>query len=174
MRFLAVTLFVLALGLIPNVCGGAERPAPVEQVKTAFLYQFTKYIEWPALPETFTIAVAGESRMWPYLQELARQKKIKERSIRLAPLALTEDLAQVQVLVVGDMTEEALLSLMQRTGRFPLLTVGHLEGILGRGMTINFFETSDGKLRFEINRRLAEAAGLTLSSQLLKMARIIE
>jgi hypothetical protein len=58
------------------------------------------------------------------------------------------------------------------TGGGPVLLVGESNGFATNGGAINFF--SDGnKIRFEINPRAAEAAGLRVSSQLLRVAKIV-
>ncbi len=52
----------------------------------------------------------------------------------------------------------------------PLLTVGEQRGFAEDGGVINFV-TDRNRIHFEINLRCAEAGGLNLSSQLLKLAR---
>ncbi len=53
------------------------------------------------------------------------------------------------------------------------LIVGDVAGFARRGGMVNLTKKGN-RLRFEINRRAVESAGLRLSSQLLKLANLIE
>ena len=53
-----------------------------------------------------------------------------------------------------------------------VLTVGETEGFALSGGMIGFYN-DDSKLRFEINRSLAESAKLRISSRLLRLARLV-
>ncbi len=53
-----------------------------------------------------------------------------------------------------------------------VLTIGNTLGFAQRGVIINFY-LEDQKVRFEINVDAAKREKLTISSQLLKLARIV-
>ena len=55
----------------------------------------------------------------------------------------------------------------------PVLTVGDGDGFARGGGMIGLF-VEDGRMRFAINPNAAQRAGLRLSSQLLKLARIVK
>lgn len=54
----------------------------------------------------------------------------------------------------------------------PILTVSELEGFALRGGALNFFR-DQGHIRFEVNREAAESQGLKLSSELLRLGKIV-
>jgi hypothetical protein len=54
----------------------------------------------------------------------------------------------------------------------PILTVGEKKGFASRGGMINFIVV-ENKVRFEINPHAVETAALKISSQLLKLAIIV-
>jgi hypothetical protein len=54
-----------------------------------------------------------------------------------------------------------------------ILTVGDTDGFARKGVIINFY-IEDKKIRFEINLDAARRAQLSISSQLLKLARVIQ
>ena len=56
----------------------------------------------------------------------------------------------------------------------PVLTVGSVKGFSQRGGMVEFRITPDARVAFDINLRVVERAGLKMSSQLLKIARIVE
>ena len=153
---------------------------PEEKLKTAFIFQFAKYIEWPSDREgekdgsRFSISLIGASPMWKFLQELAREKRIREKPIELRNVSNVTDLPKSDVVIISTDDEENISQILRKTRGTHALTVGHGDGLAERGVMINFFITEEGKLRFEINRKAAETEGLVISSQLLKLAKIIE
>ena len=55
----------------------------------------------------------------------------------------------------------------------PVLTVSDLKGFAEQGGMIGFRITQDGRVAFDINLPRVEKTGLRMSSQLLKLARIV-
>jgi hypothetical protein len=53
-----------------------------------------------------------------------------------------------------------------------VLTIGDTEGYAEQGVMVNFY-LEDNMVRIEINIDAARRAGLNISSQLLKLARIV-
>jgi hypothetical protein len=61
---------------------------------------------------------------------------------------------------------------VDRTRRLPILTVGDISGFSRDGGIVEFF-LQTGKVRFDINLSAARHSRLKISSQLLKVARIV-
>ena len=55
----------------------------------------------------------------------------------------------------------------------PVLTIGESRNFIHAGGLINFYRKGK-KIRFEINAQAARESGFKISSQLLKLARIVE
>lgn len=166
-RNLALCLAILLCSL--NAFAGVES---AQKLETAFVFQFTNYIEWPeATAEPFVISILGEDSLLPHLEELAKQKTVKGREIRVL---FAKDLGQLKKsqIVIAATDDEDLLKRLIKKNRGALI-VSHHEGFAEKGAMINFFEDS-GHLKFEINRRALEEQRLVVSSQLLKLARIVE
>jgi hypothetical protein len=68
----------------------------------------------------------------------------------------------------GDRPEEILAGLKRR----PLLTVSDADGFAQRGGIIRFV-TDRSRIRLQLNLEAAEAAHLTISSKLLRVAEIV-
>jgi hypothetical protein len=77
------------------------------------------------------------------------------------------------VLVIEASETGSLPRLLDTLVRQPVLTVGDTEGYGQRGVMVNFY-LDQSRVRFEINLAAARRAGLRISSQLLKLARIVE
>ena len=166
-------------GLAPPAPRAATPSPPREHdVKAAFLYHFAQLVEWPvgAAPpgEPFVIGVVGGDPFKGALDRALEGKSVRTHPIEVRRFATVAQLegARVHVLfVAGDagLRERALDAVSAQ----PVLTVGESEGFAERGGMIGFRLTRDGRVGFEINARRAEQAGLRMSSQLLKLARIV-
>ncbi|OGS55553.1 MAG: hypothetical protein A3J79_09965 [Elusimicrobia bacterium RIFOXYB2_FULL_62_6] len=167
----------LALLAAFPLCRAGEKKSPAleDKVKTAFIYKFTHYIQWPETPaaENFTIAVIGDSGITAHLRELARQKTANGRTILVEQLKSTGTVGPCQILFVAAKEKERLPEIIKITEGKNTLIVGDSAGLALRGAAVNFVVV-DGRLRFEINRGAAARAGLEISSELLKLAILVE
>ena len=84
-----------------------------------------------------------------------------------------ENLQDCKVVFIGLETERDIIHAIEKLRGFPVLTIGEHPGFAGLGGMIGFYK-EENKIRFEINRTRAMAAGLRLSASLLRLARIIE
>jgi len=147
------------------------------EVKAAFLYNFTRFVEWPpeALrdgDEPFVIAILGRDPFGSVLDETVAGKTVAGHRIEVRRATRVDDVRDAQMVFVSASeraTAAAILKVLVRPG---VLTVGDTEGFADRGGAINF-TLQARKVRFEINPGSAEQAGLKMSSQLLKLATLV-
>ncbi len=142
------------------------------QVKAAYLFNFTKFVEWPAaaLPdgEPLTICVAGENPFGPTLDATIRGESVNGRPLQARA---AQPPAGCHVVFVPRGVDAA--AALRPFRSLPALTVGESDGFLRRGGMINFV-IDDGRVRFEINQEAAERAHVRISSRLLRLARPID
>ncbi len=169
---LVMVLTVLARAA-PNGGSAPKEPA----VKAAFLYNFTKFIDWPAAafdrPDApFIIAMLGPTPIAAELGQAVRGRKVggREVIIRHCRTATEAAVAQMVFVVADDATMRELL---QRVDGRPVILVGESERFLRQGGTIAFLFEADNKVRFAINMTAADRAGLRISAQLQKLAKSI-
>ena len=177
------TLTVVALLLAawlpgaPSRAGGPDAPYPEYQVKAAFLYHFTKYMEWP--PGAFASAgpgiVLGVLGVDPF--QGAVEDVIRDRTVEGRPLSWKrfEDPprpGECHVLFIGSAEQARLNKALDRLKTLPILTVGESEAF-GRAGGIAWFRLEGNKLRFAINLDAARRAGLKISSRLLGVATVV-
>ncbi|HEY6166822.1 MAG TPA: YfiR family protein [Verrucomicrobiae bacterium] len=152
-------------------------PAPEYQLKAAFLFNFAQFVEWPAqaFPEAQTpliIGVLGENPFGTYLDDLVRGETVKNRPLVVQRFRRVDEIKTCHVLFIGrpdaDRPGQALTSLKGRS----ILTVGDTDSFAQRGGMIRF-ASEKNKIRMKINLEAAKAAGLTISSKLLRSADIV-
>jgi hypothetical protein len=146
----------------------AQDTALEYQVKAAYLYNFVKFIEWPAgaLSATLTICTAGSNPFGGTLDDLVRGETIDGHAI--AARTIQRPQADCDVVFVPRAVAAGEYLRAARTA--PVLTVGESADFIAQGGIVNFVRDA-GMIRFEIDQDAARRAGLQISSRLLRLAR---
>ncbi len=169
---------LLALSLLLLTAPTSQAQTPTEyQVKAAFLYNFAKFIDWPAKTfqaslSPFTFCVVGEDSLGSDLETLVSGKQVKERKIIVRRLRSVQGLEGCQVVFIGAEETARSATLLRTSRNMAVLTVGETQEFAQQGGIVNFF-LEDNKVRIEINVDGADRSGLKISSRLLKLAKVI-
>jgi hypothetical protein len=172
---------VLAAGiaLVAAVAAGAQdRPQATEaEIKAAFLFNFAKFVEWPAGAfrddrDEFRVGVLGRDPFGKALDDAFRDKQAGGRAVRLLRCESLKEAAACHVLFLAGGENDRLKEVLEAAKGRAVLLVGERPGFATEGGAFNFFIESN-RVRFEINPDAAERAGLKVSSKLLKLARVV-
>lgn len=161
----------LSLVVASFVLVAPARPAevPEYQVKAAFLYNFAQYTQWPeSVARTLTVCTYGSDRFGNDLDTI-RDRVIGNRTLKLLRHVDLQAAPGCQVLYVAPDAVGALPRVIGSVAGHPVLIVADAPGAARAGAMINM-SVSQNRVTFEANRRAARAAGLDLSSQLLRLA----
>jgi len=155
------------------------QPTEIE-VKAAFLYHFAQLIAWPDVPSPdpsapMVIAVIGADPFGERLEATIGAETVRGRAIKIVRASTFSELSETPaILVLGPMDRVEASRALGAASKAPVLTVSSARGFARGGGMIEFRITPDGRVAFDINVQAASAAGLKMSSQLLKLARIVE
>jgi hypothetical protein len=170
-----MTRALLALWLVFASLGClAQETAPSErQVKAAFLYRFTEYVQWPdsAFPRKdspLVIGVLGDNALATELQSIAAGRSVRGRPVAVKTFKSGEPLTGAHVLYLAESLNAQLRQLV-RAVEGPVLVVTDSEDGLAAGSVINFVMV-DGRIRFEVSLANAGARSIALGSGLLSVA----
>jgi hypothetical protein len=167
----------LVVCLMPGFVALSQAQAPLEyQVKAAFLLNFTKFIEWPAAAfanaqSPITICILGRDPFGSVLDEIVQGETVNARRIAVQRINGPPGPRTCQVTFVGGLEKEAP-QFIRDIGP-GVLTVGEGDRFLRDGGMVALV-VDNRRVRFDINQGAAVNAGLTLSSQLLSVARTVE
>ncbi len=148
------------------------------ELKAAFLYNFAKFVDWPAQAfsaETtpIQIGIYGDEDFGGKLRSLLSDKKAHGRSFEVKRLSTPQEAKTCQIIFISNSESKRLAQILEAVKKSPVLTIGESEQFMDAGGMINFiFE--DAQLRFEVNPDAAERAKLVISSKLLRLAKRIK
>lgn len=152
-----------------------------DQIKAAFLLNFARYVEWPdtafsGADAPIRICTVDDSAFNTVIEKTIAGKIVGSRGLTAWSLdleALTPGIA-CHILYVGPSDSAAAKATTTTAfSEATVFTIANDTGFAQRGGVANFFRKGN-KIRFEINPKAANRAGLKISSRLLRLARIVE
>lgn len=142
-----------------------------DRIKVGFLFNFAKYVEWPAKTVKdgkLRVCSLSSEPLSGNLVKL-RGRVIQERVIQVYTSAAPEEWHNCHVLFISTGEQQRVETVLRAVAEAPVLTVSdsvdftHAGGMIGLELHIE-------RIRFNINQGAAHKAGLIISSQLLKLA----
>lgn len=171
-RALLALFLLLAPGLLLTAGG---LPPSADEVKAAFICNFAEFVEWPAAKtgSPVVIGIYGEDPFGRMLDEAAAARSSPDRRLEVRRVKTAEEAAAVAILFIGASAKDELAGLLPGLEAAHVLTVGDLPRFAARGGVVGLL-VEDKRVRLEVNAAAAGRAGLTISSRLLNLARLVE
>jgi hypothetical protein len=173
------TLFALLvfMALRSEAAEPTGKPVREYDLKAAFLFNFTHFVEWPS--EAFAdenapivIGVLGDDPFGPVLDRIVEGETIKNRKLVIKRSQQIEDLKSCHVLFISKSERNRLGQILNSLDDTSIFTVGDIDGFARRGGITDLF-IQGNKVRFEINMQAARRKGLKISSQLLALGTVV-
>jgi hypothetical protein len=178
-RTLIFSLFTLSIGCA--LCGTSIAQAQQSkfkeyEVKAAYLYNFGKFVGWPAKnspgDNSFPICVLGQDPFGPALDAVLANQTIDGKGVVAKRVSKSDEALSCRILFISLSETNQLSEILSILDKASVLTVSDAPEFSQRGGMIQFV-LEGNKVRFEVNLTNASNAGLTLSSELLKIATIV-
>ena len=177
-RILLAVLLAICLHTVP--CASAQdRPHPTEyQLKAQYLTDFGRFVKkWgnrpaPGPDESFAICVLGQDPYGQSLDTAVHGENIGGSPLVVRRIAQPIDATGCRILFISSSESGQLQDIFGVIGTAPVLTVSDIPDFVRRGGIIEFVPDGN-RVKFEINLALAQRVGLSLSSDLLKVARVV-
>jgi hypothetical protein len=147
------------------------------QVKAAFLFNFAKFVEWPAdafpgAEAALQVCVLGQDPFGHDFQQMIADKTVDGHRIEVIHPSGVPQAKACQIIFVASSEKRQAREILRGLRGASVLTVGDTAGFASMGGIINFV-LDDGRVRFEINVKAAERAHLKVSARLLTVAKVI-
>lgn len=172
-------LAFLGCWLLLPLLNAAEQPRSASEydIKAVFLYNFTKFTDWPenAFPSTnspIIIAVAGQDPFGKALDEVMKGEAVRRHPLQVQRLNGGAPIPHCHILFIARSEKDRLDSLLKEVQGRPILTVADTPRAAERGVMVNLVVQES--VRMEINQAAIAAARLQVSSKLLSLARIVQ
>ncbi len=165
---------ILGLSLTP---AARAQPAEEYRVKAAFLFNFAKFVEWPAhvftsSTDPIRICVLGKNPFGSVLDDAVKDKIVAGRTFLVRQVSAGQPAVGCQILFISSSERKRLPAILGEIKADGVLTVGETDTFALDGGMINF-RIESGKVRLQINVAAAEQSRLRISSKLLSLAEIV-
>ena len=169
-RLLAWLLAALAAGASLTAAQVAEH-----DVKAAYLYNFTRFVEWPAdVPapnQPFRLCVVADETTTEAVRRTMAGESVGGRETETIAPDSAADIRACQILFVGRNVMARAAPLLDAAKGLPILVVGEAAGFAKSGAGAIEFVREQSRVRFEVNVDVARQCRLSISSRLLQVAR---
>ncbi|MFH2045360.1 MAG: YfiR family protein [Pseudomonadota bacterium] len=178
-KYILWVILVLMISVSIAISGsyGSESSKMEPKLKAAFIYNFAKFVDWPAKnskgksSQPFVIGVLGNDPITEKLLAI-EGKLIKGRKMLVRTLSNVQDIKGCQVIFISASEKNNLTSILKALKNKDILTVSDMNNFVDNGGNIGFVRI-DNKIRFDINLITAEKSHLKIRSDLLSLARRI-
>jgi len=173
--FIRLLLLLIYLGGF-NRAWSQEGQAPSYELKAVFLFNFTRFVEWPPTTfdsedQPFVIGVLGRNPFGNTLEEVAGNEKVDNHPIRIRYFDRASEVGNCQLLFVSDRGGNSFPRLAGFLQSKHILTVSDRKNFCQQGGIIHLY-IQNQKVKIEINTENARASALRISSKLLTLASI--
>ncbi|MBL0047390.1 MAG: YfiR family protein [Bacteroidetes bacterium] len=145
------------------------------KIKATFIYNFTKYIEWPASYKqgNFIIGIVGTTPLLKDLSNMAATKKAGAQPFEIQSFPNVNAIGKCHLLFVAADNASNIKEISSKMKGFSTLIVAERPGCAKQGAAINFV-IMENKQRFELNKANAEKYNLKIGSSLAGLAILVE
>lgn len=169
-------IIILFVSLIfSGICRAQFDPKATEaKIKVVYLYNFTKYIQWPSEYRSgdFIIGVLnGNTQMLSELNRMAASRTAGAQKFSIKNYKTVAEISKCNLLFLPESSNNLLSDVLKKVKGFSTLLVTESVGDAKKGASINFV-FQDNKQEFELNKANAEKCHLVVSSSLSALARI--
>ena len=168
---------LLLASLLVGVRVDAQASTDEAQIKAAFVYNFLKFVEWPAdtsrgPQDAFVVLIIGDGATADATAVLLASKQIGERPLLVRRVKWDQSLVGVDAVFVAEHDTKKLSRILNAVAAAAVLTIGEGEDFATRGGMIGLV-IENRRVRFDVNTDAAQASGLRVSSKLLALTRTI-
>ena len=164
------TLNKLLLSCLILVLFNQSSLAQNEKFKALFMYNFTKYLEWPESLRQgdFVIAVFGESALIDELKIIAEKKKVGFQQIVIQKISSIDQISNCHIIYIPESKTNQINEIKKKLASASTVIIADNPGAVAKGAGINYIVNS-GKQLFEISKTNLEQHNIKVGADLLAL-----
>ena len=145
-----------------------------DKFKALFLYNFTKYIEWPKSHSKgdFIIGILGQTSVINTLNTIAERRKVGMQKIVIKAFESVDDIKDCHMIYISPDNSKDLTKVLSKFTKDTLIITDG-KGLAKKGSCINY-TTKGGNLKFEINKKNILKKGLKLNNNLMNLGKEVK
>jgi hypothetical protein len=148
-----------------------QAQVPESELRSAFVFNFIRFTEFPQHTGTLVLCVSEGTSMYSRIAGGAVEEAGRGRPIEVKQTTDAEFMEHCDVAYFPRDRQQPDAELLRALAEKHTLTIGDNEDFLRDGGMIKIYREG-AKIRFEINPKCVERAGLRLSSKVLVLAKI--
>lgn len=162
---------IILLSLLTFYVNGTFSQDNVLKIEAVYLYHILKYISWPEeqTGSNFTIGVIERPSITPFLEDLAKTRRVGERGIDIVSFASTDDFHSCNLLYLAEDQVKFLPQLTKKCKESGTLLILRNSDGSHQDVPVTLLQIN-GKLTFDIDIKAAAAVNLKFSGELIKLA----
>lgn len=176
---LCASALALSLHSAPaTAVAGGDDGVQEYEVKAAALPHFLRYTTWPkdafgSKDAPFVLLVVGEDPFGATLDKIMAKVRVEKREVRIVRRKDLEELPKAHLVFLARSHADGLEALLDGVAKTDTLVVGDTEGMAEAGAHINLFLDAK-RLGFEVNNEAVKRSRLEISSEMLKLAKLVK
>lgn len=154
----------------------AQKLSKEDKIKASYIYNFIRFIQWPhSLSNTQTsinICVFSDNPDFVKAFQPVLNKKVRGQKLSITQLSQLKAISSCHLLYLAENKHNYFTKFLSKPQAFPILSVSDHRSFCAQGGMICLVK-SKGRIKVEINLKVAKAAGFNISSNLLEVATIV-
>lgn len=159
--------FTLLVSVRP-VCAQQDARA----VRSAFVFNLTKYVAWPQSKRTLLIGFIGDQSTGLTMRRTLEGKSSDGRKLQVLLNPADSEQSACDIVYLTSTETSKLGTILPRLSRAPILTVGEDGRFSAEGGMVGLTRSGD-QIQIEVNLEALHHAGLKMSSHLLELATLV-
>ena len=170
-------LLVAPIVNLKTAAGAQDYQANEYEIKAAYLFQFSNFVEWLELDSAnlhapMRVCILGQDPLGGTLSRMIADHPSNAPSLVLRSVRRGEPIADCQILYISRSEGKYIPQILGSVRNASVLTVGETEQFAAEGGIIQLV-MEENRIKFKINPSAASKARIRINSRLLALAQIV-
>ena len=175
-NIIKIVYFWILFSLLIN--GNLYAQAREYVMKAVAIEKIARYVSWPeylSMEDTtnpFIITIIGTNPFGLLLEEIYKDKKIKNKPVIINTISTTDEIKNCHILFIATSEETKISEAIHIAYEKSILTMAETEGFAEKGVLIEI-GVKKNKITFIINETAMKKSGIKVSALILRLAQIV-